>query len=290
MRFERSASLAFLILILLDWFVWFEVLTGSGAGEEKVYFLDVGQGDSELLVFPGNFKVLIDAGPDGRAARALEKVLPESDRYIDLALVTHAQEDHFGGYPAVLNSFRIGAFVWNGREPDLESEAWNRFQTELKASRIPRVALRAGDEVRLGGSGLEILSPDAALWESSELNDGALVALARWPDFRGLFVSDAGGAVERYLAGRDIRAEVLKVGHHGSKYSSGQEFLARSRPLLAVVEVGRGNRYGHPTAEALARITRFTQGLFRTDRDGTVEVSWRNGALEVYPERVTAAQ
>ncbi len=290
MRFEHPASLAFLVLILLDGFVWFQVLGGNGAGAEKVYFLDVGQGDSELLIFPGNLKVLIDAGPDGRAARALEKILPASDRYIDLAFVTHAQEDHFGGYPAVLDSFRIGAFVWNGRVPDPAGEAWMRFQAALAASGMPRIALKAGDGIRLGGSGLEILSPDAALWASSELNDGALVALARWPDFRGLFVADAGGAVERYLADRDIRAEVLKVGHHGSKYSSGQEFLARVTPLLAVVEVGRGNRYGHPTAEALARIGRFAKGLFRTDRDGTVEVSWRNGALEVYPERVTAAQ
>lgn len=285
MRFDRSAYLCFAILFALDIFVWFQMFSGAPARAEKAYFLNVGQGDSELLVFPGNYKVLIDGGPDGSVIRELERILPASDKYLDLAVITHPQKDHFGGFAELLGSYRIGAFVWNGREPDQEPDKWKELEKEIRSRGIPLIALKRGDRIRLSGGDLMVLSPDEALWESSESNDNAIALLAGWPNFRGLFASDAGSAAEKLLAGDDIRADILKVGHHGSKYSSSREFLNRILPRISVVEVGRGNLYGHPAPEALARLAAADSKVFRTDRNGTVEIEWRNGKLAVFPER-----
>jgi len=248
--------------------------------------LDVGQGDSELVVFPGGITMMTDAGPTNAVLGSLEKALP-GKRYIDLALITHPQLDHFNGYNFILDHYDVGAFLYNGRD-DTGVAEWIALKEKIAAKHIPFITLGAGDSVRYKNNEVDILSPDGAFAESAELNDTGLVEMIKTEHFRALFTADIGFNIEDWLTAniKDLHADVLKVPHHGSKYSSGDAFLRAVGPSVAAIEVGAKNVYGHPGAATLARLASSTHAeVFRTDQNGTVEVFYENGKLKVMREK-----
>lgn len=281
----KPARILLASLILLDIFVWRQM---AGGERGAAYFLDVGQGDSELLAFDNGARLLVDAGPGSEAGVALAKVLPDSERYIDVGLITHAQLDHYGGFLPLLDRYSFGVILWNGRDPDEPSEHWERLKSEIIRRKIPFVEVEAGDRLLFGEEIADILSPTPDLWASTELNDGCVVARITQSALTTLLTCDAGSLVERRLleASVDLTADVLKVGHHGSRYSSNELFLRRVAPAVAAIEVGARNSYGHPGAETLARIASSTGArIFRTDRNGTFTVRSAAGILRVSAER-----
>ncbi|HVO28431.1 MAG TPA: MBL fold metallo-hydrolase [Candidatus Paceibacterota bacterium] len=272
------------VLASLDAAVWYQIAAFRGTPPVRDYFLDVGQGDSELIIFPDNVKVMTDAGPTDQVVADLGSVLPPGDAYIDLAVITHPQADHFNGYNFLLDHYQVGAFIYNGRDDDPGVKAWTALKEKIAARGIPFITLRAGDSIRYRDDEIDILSPDAGFAASAELNDTGLVELVRTPQFSTLLTADTGFNVEDWLVaqGGSIHADVLKVGHHGSKYASGDAFLRAVDPEVAVIEVGAKNTYGHPGSSTLARIASDTGArLFRTDQDGTVEVYEADGRLRV---------
>jgi competence protein ComEC len=276
----RLPNLLIAALVLLDAFIWHQV----GAGEtEAAHFLDVGQGDSELVIFESGAKLLVDAGPDSRVEASLDRVLPDTDRYVDLAIITHAELDHYGGFPALLDRYSFGAILWNGREPDEVSGQWDRLKAGVAARNIPFITVEAGDVIRVGKESVEILSPTPDLWASAQLNDGCVVARVRQAQWTMLLTCDAGFSVERRLleSATDLRADILKVGHHGSRYSSNELFLRAVEPILAAIEVGARNSYGHPATLASSTAAR----VVRTDRHGTITVRSLDGKLQIFTER-----
>ncbi|OGY99616.1 MAG: hypothetical protein A2945_03150 [Candidatus Liptonbacteria bacterium RIFCSPLOWO2_01_FULL_52_25] len=284
---KRSNGLSIIILFALaalTGFVWYQLVFGAPVNSLRMYFLDVGQGDGTLAVFPGGVKVLTDAGPDRKVVASLEKVLPPGDRYIDIATITHPQLDHFNGFNYVLDHYGVGAFITNGRSETKTVREWPEFLKKIREKNIPLITLGAGDGIRYDTNRIDFLSPNVGFLQSAELNDTGLVGLLQTPEFRALLVADIGFNVEDYLVsqGTDLRADILKVGHHGSKYSSGSEFLKTVRPKIAVIGVGERNTYGHPAKEALERLTATTQHIFRTDLNGTVEIRAENGKLKVF--------
>lgn len=283
---DKTAIAIIAALAALDVLVWIQIFSGAPKESEEIHFLDVGQGDAILTVLPGGVKILTDAGPDSRIRRALQNVLPADDRYLDLAVITHPQLDHFGGFRELLRSYKFGAFIWNGREGDLSMADWREFKDEIRKQDIPLIAVSEGDRIRSKNAEVRILSPNRVLLQSAELNDTAIVQMLEMPSFRFLSAADAGLEIEKRLQKKyDLRAEILKVGHHGSKYSSGIEFLNEVRPRLAVISVGRGNRYGHPAPEILKRL-KFTAGnVFRTDENGTISVFTENGKIRVFTKQ-----
>ena len=272
-------------LMAIDVVMWRDIVVSRPASGMHVHFLDVGQGDSELVVFPDGVKVMTDAGPPGgRAGDDLAAILPPGDRYIDLAVISHPQLDHFGDYEDILGRYSVGAFIYNGRDDTPGVAAWPALIRKIKEERIPLITLGRGDIIRTSSGEIDFLSPDAAFDQSAELNDTAFVELARSGDFRALLTADTGFNVEDFLiaAKADIRADVLKVGHHGSKYSSGDAFLKTVNPKIAVIEVGAHNTYGHPSKEALHRLASSTKAaVFRTDRDGGIDIWKESGALRM---------
>lgn len=256
----------------LDVLLWWSILSFHTAEKARAYFLDVGQGDSELMVFAGGATILTDAGPAG-VPRDLEKAL-HGERYIDLAIITHPQADHFGGFADILDGYGVGAFLYNGRDnPD--AAAWAALRDKIAAKHIPLITLAAGDNIRISDGKVGILSPDSEFSESAELNDTGLVQMVRTADFGALLVADIGSSVENWLVRnvKNLHADILKVAHHGSKYSSSEAFLRAVNPSIAVIEVGAKNIYGHPSATTLLRIASSTRAkILRTDTSGTVEI------------------
>nr|AKQ02454.1 metallo-beta-lactamase family protein [uncultured Parcubacteria bacterium Rifle_16ft_4_minimus_37647] len=272
----KSLSLIFLVLIGFNLFVWYYVLTGE-QDDLDIYFLDVGQGDSELVILPGDVRVLIDGGPDKSVLFELSQILPKTDRYIDLVVMTHAQLDHFGGLYDVVDRYKVGAFISTGREG--ESEAWKEFEELLQEKQIPVILLGAGDGIRYKDSNFIVLSPDQALLNNQEINESSLVVELFSEGAKSLFTGDVGFETENFLADTyDIDTDILKVPHHGSRFSSGLNFLMEATPAVSIIEVGK-NSFGHPTEAALSRLRSAGSSIYRTDEDGTVHLEINDGVV-----------
>lgn len=271
-------------LVMLDVLAWSSIAFGSFGKQLELFFFDVGQGDSEMIVMPGGVKMLIDGGPDnGKAAESLGRVLPWRDRYIDVVMVSHLELDHFGGLMDVIRRYDVGAFVYNGRAAD--SESARKLMIELGKRKVPMVIVGAGDKVAYGANVMDIVSARGDMIKKTNANESAIVARFTGGGMTALFTGDIGKSTEKLLARtKKIKADVIKIPHHGSKFSSTEEFLKTVRPKIAIIEVGK-NSYGHPTKEALERIKNVKARLFRTDINGMVQLIIENGTIKQLKEK-----
>ena len=275
--------LIFVFLFVLDCFVWSEIVFNGKNKNPEIYFLNVGQGDSEMIVLPNNVKVLIDGGPDKKILENISDVLSHFDRHIDLIVMSHPQLDHFGGLIDVLKRYSVGVFIWSGIENNTAS--FKELQKVIEENKISQIVLREGDKIKYQGDYLEIIYPPKNLSGVKNLNDAALVLKFTSKSVTALFTADIGKKIEDYLVKRyDLKSDVLKVGHHGSKYSSAKEFLAEVSPKISIIEVGK-NSYGHPTKEVLARLADIGSKIFRTDKDGIVKLTFDNGQIKIFSQR-----
>ncbi|HUX35466.1 MAG TPA: MBL fold metallo-hydrolase [Candidatus Paceibacterota bacterium] len=284
-KFDNLIILFFILLFAADALVWQQVAFGKNSTHPAIHFMDVGQGDSELAIFPGNVKVLTDAGPDSKITGELEKIPALADKYIDIAVITHPQLDHFGGFEYLLDRYRIGAFVYNGRSDSPGVEEWTNLIKKISGKNIPLIKLGSGDAIKYTGSRIDFLSPNASLAQSQELNDTGLIEMMNFGEIKALLVADIDSATENYLANRfDLQADILKVAHHGSKYSASQAFLNSVKPKIAVIEVGARNNYGHPALETLKMLSSLAS-VFRTDKNGQITITEADKKLKVFTSK-----
>jgi competence protein ComEC len=251
--------------------LWFSVLSAD-AGTLTVAVLDVGQGDAILITTPAGQRILVDGGPSGsRLLADLSRELPAGAKRIDLVVMTHPQEDHVAGLVDLLSRYDVKKAVVSGTSSD--TGAYRAWLTEVAARRVPVEVVRFGEAAELGGGArLEVLSPALPYLAHTEddLNNNAVVLRLTYGAVSFLLTADLGPEGEaRLLSERgDLRATVLKVGHHGSASSSTEDFLTAVRPTLAVISVGADNTYGHPAPSTLLRLAGIP--VYRTDTNGTV--------------------
>ncbi|MFA5084254.1 MAG: MBL fold metallo-hydrolase [Candidatus Paceibacterota bacterium] len=282
---NKTIVLIVILLLALDIFVWRTIVITKPSGNLEIYFLSVGQGDSELVILPGGVKVLIDGGPNGKILDDLAAILPQTDRYIDLVVNSHPHPDHFVGLIDVLKNYKVGAFIYNGRDGGIP--AWEELLKTAGENKVSGLVLAAGDKIHYFNNEFDILLPDKNFINNKDLNETSLVALLKSRDLKALFVGDIGAKPEKYLAGKfNVGVDILKIGHHGSKYSSAEDFLKAISPKLAVAEVGK-NSYGHPTKEALTRLASIGAQIYRTDSNGTVKivVAGDSSQIQVFKEK-----
>ncbi len=271
-----------IVLISLDIFVWWKIIFLKPAHKTDFYFLDVGQGDATLLTLDG-IKILTDAGPTKKILQSLDRAT-DGDRYIDLAIISHQQLDHFNGFNYLLNNYRFGAILYNGR--DESTNEWRALLSKINQQQIPLITMAAGDKITYLKKEIDIISPNNSFVQSGELNDTGIVELIKADGVKGLLAADIGFKVENYVAEHfDIAADILKVPHHGSKTSSSEKFLRAVSPKIAAIEVGADNRYGHPTKEALSRLEASGANVFRTDINGTIKVVVDKQKLKVFSDK-----
>ncbi len=244
-----------------------------------LYFLDVGQGDSELITFAGGVNILIDAGPaNGRSANEIGNILPFTNKKIDLAILTHPEIDHYGGFADVIKSMPIRSLALAKLKSD--SESFEVFEEEINSAGITRIVVSGGDKIHYRDSVIEILWPRYDSVQKN-MNDNSMVTLLRSDGASALFSGDVGFASESAIASFLPEIDILKVAHHGSKYSSGNDFLSAIKPKLAFIEVGK-NSYGHPSMEAVGRILDSGAEIFRTDEYGTIKAEISGGHISVF--------
>lgn len=264
-------------LFLFVIFSTFSLVESKTRGFEQ-YFLSVGQGDSELIVFESGAVALIDGGPpNGRTLSEIGKILPFTKRSLDLVFITHPEHDHFGGLIEILKRFNIGVVLVNGDEND--TDLFYELQNIIEKKQIRKIVLRGGDVIKHRNTEIKILSPEDLKY--SERNDNSLVLLVSHEDINSLFLGDIPSYVEEDILSLIPQIDILKVAHHGSKYSTSEGLLLKTRPKIAFIEVGK-NSYGHPTSEVLGRLSAFNTRIFRTDIDGTLKALYKNGNLEIF--------
>lgn len=243
-------------------------LTRFADNQIKVVFLDVGQGDA-VLIQSGRQQVLIDGGREGRALlSALGRELPFYDRTIEVVIATHPDADHIGGFPALFERYRIGQYIETGA--DGKSDDFGLLERSLERLAIPRsVPGRLGTSLELSPVGkLTLLYPVALPLDSEmETNEGSLVTRFDFGDTSFLFTGDLPHE-ETFIPSIEP-VDILKVAHHGSRYSTSEAWLDLVQPKEAVISVGK-NAYGHPHPEVLERLTKRGVTTYRTDTLGSI--------------------
>ena len=256
---------------ILVWSVVFELNKDKFL---EVNFFDVGQGDAIFIQAPKRTQILIDGGPSSKVLEKLGKEMSFWDRTIDLIILSHPEKDHISGLIEVLKRYKVENILWTGVVRDTaEYEEWLNLIKEEGAD--VKIA-QAGGKILLGNAEIEILYPFKNM-EGKELkdsNDSSVVAKLIFGDNSFLFTGDAGEKTEKTIMGElvSLGSDVLKIGHHGSKYSSTEEFIKAVSPEIAVIEVGKDNSYGHPTAEVLDRLLKYGIDILRTDQNGDIKI------------------
>ncbi|MDO8582650.1 MAG: MBL fold metallo-hydrolase [bacterium] len=272
----KWASSVFL-LVLCNAIAWRQVMITARPVTPSFYFFDVGQGDSELLNF-GSAQILIDGGPpNGKALKGIERALGLEDRYIDLVILTHPHLDHFGGLIDVMDRYSVGKFITDGTE--------NKTAKAYKSLKQPDMALGEGDTITYGDYKLSVLGPNAAERADPDPNKASVVLLLEGPETRILYAGDMHAENEERLRKEyKLKADVLKVAHHGSRFSSSAAFLKELQPKVAVIGVGK-NSYGHPAPAVTLRLEDSNTKTYATLDRGTIKVVPKDGSLKIYTEK-----
>ncbi len=267
--------------------LWFRV-AGGPDGYLHVHFLDIGQGDSILVVTPSGRQALIDGGPDGDiVSQALADTLPRSDRSLDLVVMTHLDSDHSNGLLEVLDRFALGAVLSGPQPPGNEMAA--QWEDSLKRHGIKPGEVYAGYVIELDdGVELQALNPPRGGLSGDSNNDSIVLRLT-YGEVSFLLAADIESGAEEHLvdSGVELQSTVLKAAHHGSKTSTAQRFLNAVSPAIAVVSAGLDNPYGHPAPVVMERLEAAVgaENVYRTDRDGSIEIVSDGATVWVRTER-----
>jgi len=277
--------LSIFLLIILNFCTWKFIF--SLDNRLKVIFFDVGQGDSAFIQTPLGNQILIDGGPDDKILEKLAKEIPFWDRDIDLVILSHPEKDHLTGLLYVLKRYEVDNILWNG--VFRETREFGQWQESIKEEKANVFIAKAGKTVKAGESKIFILYPFKSM-EGQKLensNDSSIICRLVFKNISFLFSGDATEKTELKLVknGSDIKSGVLKIGHHGSKTSSSGTFLTKVSPFLAVISVGKGNKYGHPAKEVLQRLSNFGIKVLRTDRNGDIKIFTNGNNLKIQSEK-----
>jgi competence protein ComEC len=279
MHSTKVLGVALLFLAVIAGLVWYAVLREDRAAVLRVSFLDVGQGDAIFIEAPNGRQVLIDGGPDGAVLRRLGEVMPWYDRTIDLVIPTHPDLDHIGGIIDVLARYRIGHVLQSSVLG--KTAAWDMLQKSIEREESTNMIAVRGQVIDLGSrkqgnprAYIEVLSPDRDV-PNVETNMGCVITRLVYGNTAFVFSCDAPQKMEAYLVSLDsrgdqLRADVLKAGHHGSKTSSSLEYIQQVNPAYAVFSRGCENKYGHPSAEVVERFAVLGVPTYDTCEQGTV--------------------
>lgn len=242
----------------------------------RIFFIDVGQGDSTLIITPDKKTVLIDGGGSDSFDVGEKVLLPYLlDRRIlkvDYVLISHFDTDHCGGILTIMEKVKVKNIIIS--EQAEHSENYERFKKLMIHKKIRLIEVKKGDKIKIGRySEFKILFPTSRLLSENPLNNNSIVAQFNYNNFKMLFTGDIEKLAEQQILKTEkaeIRADILKVAHHGSKTSSIPEFIKAVRPKIALIGVGKNNTFGHPNQQTIKNLENIKCRIYRTDLQGEI--------------------
>jgi len=266
-KYSIICTLAILSIIL------FVIILHGRNSPLRVVFLDVGQGDA-ILISQGSQQLLIDGGKDGKLLlEKLGKYIPFWDRNIEAIVETHPDQDHIGGLINVLGAYGVTVVLETNMQS--ESQTFKKLEEEIAKNKIEKVEAKKDVTIKFaGGATAQILYPFESVTDidGKDTNMYSVVVELTVGENKFLFMGDLPTTEENKLLEKnvDVRAQFLKVAHHGSKYASSDYFLEAVKPTEAIISVSKNNSYGHPNPEVLQRLLQHRINILRTDEEGDI--------------------
>ena len=244
--------------------------------ELKINFIDVGQGDSCLITTPQNKKVIVDSGGsesyDVGKNVLLPYLLDKRITKIDYIMISHFDTDHCKGFEYVLENIKVKNVIISKQSET--SENFKQIMKIIRKKRINLIVVQKGTKIKIDNfTTVDILSPQSENI-ADNMNDNSIVAKFEAYNFSILFTGDASEKIEKELIKEKInlKSDILKVSHHGSKTGTSEEFLKSVKPKIALIGVGENNKFGHPTKDVIKRLTENKIKIYRTDTDGEIRI------------------
>ena len=302
----KKITLATIVLLLAaNMAVWHAVYTENQRKELTVAFLDIGQGDAIFIEAPNGNQIIVDGGPNSKILHELGKLMPWYDKTIDMIVVTNPDKDHVAGFTDILKRYKVSYLIESGTQN--KSLIHNTVQELAREKGVEKVTARRGMEIFLDEESdnqvvLTVLFPDKDV-SKEKPNDGSIVMRLKYGETEVMLMGDAPISVEKHilsfteaklgarsdiaatgpkesnarsgqeLLDTELESDILKIGHHGSKTSTSEEFVRAVNPSYAVISSGKENKYGHPHEETLVTLAKFSQfplKILRTDEAGTI--------------------
>lgn len=257
-------------------------LVDSSTNQLRFHFIDVGQGDSTFIELPNGKSMLIDAGEIDQGDKVVAYIYEQGYDTVNYVVATHAHSDHIGGLPQVLSNFNVDEVIMT--EDKNDTQIFSNLFTAIYVNGATLHYVMAGDTIISEGDLLvEVVAPKVLV--SDDYNNNSVVIKITYGNTKFLFTGDAEKSEEDGIW-TNIKCDLLKVGHHGSKSSSSANFLKKVNPTYAIISCGLYNSYGHPTDEVLQRLNERKIKTYRTDLQGTILVTSDGKTISINKEPV----
>ena len=266
---KKIIYVVLVVLVMVNVLAWVAVWEMGQSEDLEVVFFDVGQGDSIFIEAKNGFQVLIDGGPGLAVLEKLGAEMAFYDRTIDLVILTHPDRDHLFGLLEVLKRYKVKSILWTGVIKDTSD--WREWERLIKDEGANIIIASADQRIDLADDIYIVIHHPFESLEGQEVeyvNDTSVVAELVFNEVSFLFAGDISEKIEKQL---NIDSDVLKIAHHGSKYSSSSEFLQTVSPEIAVISVGE-NTYGHPDPGVLQTLEEFGINILTTKNHGDVRI------------------
>lgn len=265
-----------------------------------VFICDIGQGDG-MLIQKGSIQMIVDAGPDNSIQSCLGKHMPFWDRTIEVALMTHADSDHYFGFSEIARRYHIQTFI--GSTLENKGSEYSELKNIIKEQGINVLGAKAGQTIRFSGVSFHIIYPTTEIIDSHSApvpeahvlgsriqdsrNDYCAVGYLTYGNFSGLFTCDISPLAEEMMLSMHIvpHAYFLKIPHHGSKNGLIERFLDAVDPTIAAISVGIKNRYGHPSPSVIDMLSGKKVKVYRTDQNGEIEILTNGKTIQVTKQK-----